>query len=67
MFFIILGTILWVAIALWPAFIAKRKGYSFLLFFLISLLFWWVTLFVTFFMEDKTQPSSGPVPPAAAQ
>jgi ABC-type Mn2+/Zn2+ transport system permease subunit len=67
MFFIILGIILWVAIALWPAFIAKRKGYSFLLFFLISLLFWWITLFVTLFMKDKAQPGSGPVPPAAVQ
>lgn len=61
MFFIILGTVLWIAVALWPASIAKRKGYSFLLFFLISLLFWWITLFVTLFMKDKTQPESGPV------
>ncbi len=67
MFFIILGIILWVMVALWPASIAKRKGYSFLLFFLISLLFWWITLFVTLFMKDKTQSGSGPAPtkPAA--
>ena len=63
MFFIILGTILWIAVALWPAFIARRKGYSFLLFFLISLFFWWITLFVTLFMKDKTQPGPAPTPP----
>lgn len=57
MFFIILGAIIWIAIALWPATIAKRKGYSFILFFLISILFWWITLFVTFFMKPKNQAS----------
>lgn len=66
MFFIILGTILWVALALWPAFIAKGKGYSFILFFLISLLFWWITLFVVIFLKDKGQPGSSPTPPSAA-
>jgi ABC-type Mn2+/Zn2+ transport system permease subunit len=65
MFLIILGTILWIAIALWPASIAKRKGYSFLLFFIVSLFFWWITLFVTLFMRDKTQPGSAPTPPSA--
>ncbi len=65
MFFIILGIIIWIAIAFWPATIAKRKGYSFLLFFLISLPFWWITLFVTLFMKDKSQSGSAPTPPAA--
>jgi hypothetical protein len=50
----ILGIVIWVTIALWPAFRARNKGYSFLLFFLISLAFWWITLFVTFFLKDKT-------------
>lgn len=63
MFFIILGIIVWVAIAFWPATIAGRKGYSFLGFFLVSLFFWWITLFVTLFMRDKTKPAS-PAPPA---
>ena len=54
--FFILGAILWVLIALWPAFIAKKKGYSFLLFFLLSLFFWWITLFVALFMKDKNTP-----------
>lgn len=60
MFYIILGIIIWVAIAFWPATIARRKGYSFIGFFLVSLLFWWITLFVTLFMKDKTKPTSSP-------
>jgi hypothetical protein len=51
---VILGVFLWVMVALWPAFIAKKKGYSFVLFFIISLFFWWITLFVTLLMKDKT-------------
>lgn len=65
--FIILGIVLWIAVALWPAFIARRKGYSFLLFFIISLFFWWITLFVTLFMKDKNQPASSPTQPPASQ
>ena len=49
--------VLWIAIAFWPASIAKRKGYSFLVFFVFSLFFWWITLFVTMFMKDKTTPT----------
>jgi len=50
--------IAWILIALWPASIASRKGYSFLGFFLISLFFWWITLFVAFFMPDKAQAAA---------
>jgi hypothetical protein len=53
--------ILWILIAFWPAMIAKRKGYSFLLFFILSLFAWWLMLFVALFMKDK---SGGPVAPA---
>ena len=61
-FFWILGIIVWVAIAFWPATVAKNKGHSFLGYFLLSLLFWWITLFIVYFgLEDKTQP------PKAAQ
>ncbi|MCA9344493.1 hypothetical protein KC946_01530 [Candidatus Saccharibacteria bacterium] len=34
-----------VLIAIWPARIASRKGHSFLIWFIISLFFWWITLF----------------------
>ncbi|HEY4963274.1 MAG TPA: hypothetical protein VIH90_01075 [Candidatus Saccharimonadales bacterium] len=56
--FYIIGIFLWIMVALWPAFIAKRKGHSFILFFLISLPFWWITLFVTLFMKDKSTPDT---------
>ncbi|TAH33830.1 hypothetical protein EYC58_00090 [Candidatus Saccharibacteria bacterium] len=52
-FFIIMGVFLWILLAMAPAFIARKKGYSFLLFFIISLFFWWITLFVTLFLKDK--------------
>jgi hypothetical protein len=46
--------VLWVAIAFWPASIAKSKGYSFLGWFILSLFFWWITLFVVLFLPDRT-------------
>lgn len=54
-FFIIFGVFLWLALALWPAFIAKSKGYSFILFLVLS---WFVsfviTLIVALLLRDKT-------------
>jgi hypothetical protein len=51
----ILGLILWVLVALWPARVAASKGRSFLGYFLLSIPFWWITLFIVyFFMEDRT-------------
>ncbi len=51
----LLGLILWIIVAFWPARVASRKGYSFILFFLISLPFFWITLFVVYAMKDKNQ------------
>ena len=46
----------WISIALWPASIAKQKGHSFFGWFLLSLFFWWITIFVAiFFLKDKNQ------------
>jgi ABC-type dipeptide/oligopeptide/nickel transport system permease component len=54
-FFWILGVIIWVAIAFWPATVAKNKGHSFLGYFLLSLPFWWITLFIVYFgLKDNT-------------
>ena len=53
----ILGLILWIALAFWPASIAARKGRSFILFFLISIPFWWITLFWTLSMKDQSHSS----------
>ncbi len=49
----ILGLILWIIIAFWPARIASSKGRSFLLWFILSLFFWWITLFVALAMKDN--------------
>jgi hypothetical protein len=35
----IIGLIIWIAIAFWPARVAGRKGHSFIGYFLLSLLF----------------------------
>lgn len=47
--------ILWVLVAFLPASIAKSKGHSFFGWFLVSLFFWWITLFVTLFMKDRNR------------
>lgn len=56
--FYLLGLILWVLVALWPAFIAKGKGYSFLLFFIISIPFWFITLIVAALMRPRGATAS---------
>ncbi len=58
-FFYILGVILWIAIAFWPATVAKNKGHSFLGYFVLSLFFWWITLFIVYFgLKDNSKPSA---------
>jgi hypothetical protein len=52
---IILGTIAWLVIALWPAWWAHKKGYNFFLFLLLA---WFIsfilTLIIVAFLRDKT-------------
>lgn len=49
--------ILWVAIAFWPARVAARKGHSFLGFFLLSLLFFPLSLLIAYMSEDRLNPA----------
>lgn len=56
-FFVILGIVIWVLIAFWPASVAKRKGYSFLLFFILSLFFFFASLILAYVLKDKTKTS----------
>ncbi len=49
----ILLFILWVAIAFWPARVASRKGHSFLLFFIFSLIFFPLALLVAYLVRDS--------------
>ena len=50
----ILGVIIWIAIAFWPARVAGRKGHSFIGYFIFSLFFFPAALIVAFLVEDKS-------------
>ena len=54
----ILALIVWIAIAFWPARVAGRKGHSFILYFLFSLLFFPAALIVAYLVSDKTAPAT---------
>ena len=49
----ILLFILWIAIAFWPARVARRKGHSFLLYFIFSLIFFPLALLVAYLVRDR--------------
>jgi hypothetical protein len=49
----LLGLIIWVAIAFWPARVARRKGHSWLLFFIFSLFFFPAALIVAYLVRDR--------------
>ena len=50
----IVFVIIWVAIAFWPARVAARKGHSFFLYFLFSLVFFPAALIVAYMVRDRT-------------
>ena len=45
--------IIWILIAFWPARVASRKGHSFLLYFLFSLVFFPAALIVAYLVRDR--------------
>lgn len=49
--------ILWIAIAFWPARVAARKGHSFIGFFLLSLLFFPLSLLLAYMVHDRLSPA----------
>jgi hypothetical protein len=49
----IIGFIIWVAIAFWPARVAGRKGHSFFGYFLLSLLFFPLALIMAYVVRDR--------------
>ena len=49
----IIVAIIWIAIAFWPARVAARKGHSFFLFFLFSLVFFPLALLVAYMVGDR--------------
>ncbi len=63
----LLGAILWVIFAFWPAIVARRKGHSFVLFFVFSLFFFFISLIVAYAVSDKTETAKDRADDAAAE
>ena len=49
----LIGLIIWIAIAFWPARVAARKGHSFILYFLLSLVFFPLSLIMAYVVRDR--------------
>ena len=49
----ILGLIIWIAIAFWPARVARRKGHSWLGYFILSLFFFPLALLMAYVVKDR--------------
>jgi ABC-type Mn2+/Zn2+ transport system permease subunit len=63
-----MGIVLWVLLALWPAFIARRKGYSFVLFMIIALLIsWLLALIIVLILRDKNKTAESIAADQAAE
>lgn len=48
---------IWVAIALWPARVAARKGHSWFLYFCFSLICFPIALLVAYLVHDRGRPT----------
>lgn len=51
----VLAIVVWILIAFWPARVARRKGHSFLLFFIFSLFFFPAAVIVAYLVRDRTR------------
>jgi len=51
----IIFLIIWIAIAFWPARVASRKGHSFILYFILSLFFFPLSLILAYVVSDRTR------------
>jgi hypothetical protein len=49
----VIGLIILLALAFWPARVARRKGHSWLLFFIFSLFFFFPALIVAYLMPNR--------------
>ena len=49
----IIGIIIWVLIAFWPARVAARKGHSWLGYFVLSLFFFPLALIMAYVVRDR--------------
>ena len=51
----VLAVVIWILIAFWPARVARRKGHSFLLFFIFSPFFFPAAVIVAYLVRDHTR------------
>ena len=49
----VIGLIIWVALAFWPARVARRKGHSFIGYFILSLFFFPLALILAYVVHDR--------------
>jgi hypothetical protein len=49
--------VIWIALAFWPARVARRKGHSFFGYFIFSLFFFPLALLTAYLVRDRTQPA----------
>lgn len=56
----VIGLIIWIAIAFWPARVAGRKGNSFLLYFILSLFFFPLALILAYVVPGRVKNSAAP-------
>lgn len=55
----IIGVIIWIAIAFWPARVAGRKEHSVFGYFCLSLLFFPLALLLAYAADDRTRVAYG--------
>jgi hypothetical protein len=48
--------VIWIAIAFWPARVARRKGHSFIGYFIFSLFFFPLALLTAYLVRDRGAP-----------
>jgi ABC-type maltose transport system permease subunit len=53
----IILAVIWIAIAFWPARVAGRKGHSFFLYFIFSLIFFPAALITAYMVHDRLAPA----------
>lgn len=48
-----LALVIWIALAFWPARVARRKGHSFIGYFILSLFFFPLALILAYVVHDR--------------
>ena len=49
----VVGLVIWIALAFWPARVAGRKGHSFVGYFILSLFFFPLALIMAYVVQDR--------------